>query len=172
MRSCFIVFGLSLVALGCPVEEDPGDGANAATSSSGSGASSESGMVESCTPGEIDACLCPGDIPSTQICLADGSGFSACDCVPSSDSSDGGDGTTTSSGDTTSAGMTDTGDGSSSSGGPPPECNGEHPLVEGDLRYCERAFCYCGDFSFDPPFDDCYAMEIAEACCPVDVVCY
>jgi hypothetical protein len=38
------------------------------------------------------------------------------------------------------------------------------------LRY-EGGSCYCGDPRADPPLDVCYAMDLADACCPVDVVC-
>lgn len=131
---------------------------------------------QSCTPGEIGACLCPGDTPSTQICLADGSGFSACDCVGMSGPDDGSGGPASSGGIETTSGEPTGGDvdesSGGSSGGPPPECDGSHPLVDGDLRYCEEGHCYCGDFSVMPPFDVCYAMAIAEPCCPVEVVCY
>ena len=50
-------------------------------------------------------------------------------------------------------------------------CMGSHPLVEGDMRFCEPGACYCGDPQADPPLDVCYAVDRADACCPVDVVC-
>jgi hypothetical protein len=49
---------------------------------------------------------------------------------------------------------------------------GSHPLVEGDLRYCEAGSCYCGDLSMKPPLDACYAEAIADPCCPVELECY
>lgn len=53
-------------------------------------------------------------------------------------------------------------------------CEGSHPLVEGDLRYCEEGSCYCGALQVDPPIDVCYEAMIAESCCPgdIDLVCY
>jgi hypothetical protein len=53
-------------------------------------------------------------------------------------------------------------------------CNGSHPEVEGDLRYCLRGFCYCGDLEIKPPVDACYGAPFAEVCCPGDIVleCY
>ena len=51
-------------------------------------------------------------------------------------------------------------------------CMGSHPIVEGDMRTCEPGSCYCGDLAADPPLDTCFAMDQAEACCPVEVVCY
>jgi hypothetical protein len=50
-------------------------------------------------------------------------------------------------------------------------CMGQHPLVEGDRRYCETGSCYCGDLDREPPLDACYDASVAEACCPVAVVC-
>jgi hypothetical protein len=44
--------------------------------------------------------------------------------------------------------------------------------VEGDLRYCEKGHCYCGDLMMKPPLDVCYAEMIADPCCPVDLECY
>lgn len=51
-------------------------------------------------------------------------------------------------------------------------CEGSHPLVEGDLRYCDEGHCYCGDLEMKPPLDACYAETIADPCCPVDLECY
>lgn len=181
MRSCTLFLTLALAPLGCTNENDD----TSTSTGTSTGTSGDLTGGNSCVPGEIAACLCPDDTPSTQICLADGSDYSACDCIGTmtgggtgtgGDTSSGG-GTGDSTGSTTSDdGSTDgtsvTDDGGTSTGGPPPECDGSHPLVEGDLRYCEQGFCYCGDFMVDPPFDVCYAAEIAEPCCPVDVVCY
>ena len=50
-------------------------------------------------------------------------------------------------------------------------CMAQHPLVEGDRRYCEPGSCYCGDLDRVPPLDACYDASVAEACCPVAVVC-
>lgn len=158
--------------------DDDGAGTASDESSTGDPGGTEGG---GCTPGEVQACLCPDQSGSTQVCLADGSGYSACDCVGDSGADDDSAGTTEASdgaAETSSAGSSDDGavDGGSDSGttaGPMPECDGSsHPLVDGDLRYCEPGNCYCGDFSVDPPYDTCYVMEIAEPCCPVEVVCY
>lgn len=51
-------------------------------------------------------------------------------------------------------------------------CVGEHPLVEGDTRYCEPGGCYCGDPQMDPPLDACYVAAVADVCCPIELVCY
>lgn len=53
------------------------------------------------------------------------------------------------------------------------ECGGgSHPLVEGDLRYCEEGHYYCGDLMMKPPIDVCYAVTVADPCCPIDLKCY
>jgi hypothetical protein len=44
-------------------------------------------------------------------------------------------------------------------------CEGTHPLVDGDRRYCEAGDCYCAT-----P-DNCYPAASAVACCSVDPVC-
>jgi hypothetical protein len=123
-------------------------------------------------------CACPDGSSSTQICLSNGSGYSACACVGMTTADDQGrSGSSEGSSGSSGSGATD-GDssGTSTDGGstqgPAPECDGAHPLVDGELRYCEPGNCYCGDFSVDPPFDVCYAPEIAESCCPVEVECY
>lgn len=184
LRGLVLLLSLPLCLFGCSGGKDDNAGSTAADDSSGSGSGGAT-----CTPGVIDACLCPDMSPSTQICFADGSGFSACDCVgmsgPGEDSGDsavtgGGsatsdDGSSSDSGSTggsTSTSSTSSTSSGNESTGPAPECDGSHPLVDGDLRYCEAGDCYCGDFMVEPPFDVCYAMDIAEACCPVDVVCY
>jgi hypothetical protein len=51
-------------------------------------------------------------------------------------------------------------------------CMGAHPLVDGDMRYCEEDHCYCGDLQMKPPLDVCYAEAIADACCPIELECY
>ncbi len=53
-------------------------------------------------------------------------------------------------------------------------CEGTHPLVEGDLRYCEAGDCYCGALRAIPPIDVCYDQMVADLCCPgdIDLVCY
>lgn len=53
-------------------------------------------------------------------------------------------------------------------------CNGSHPLLRDTppQRYCAPGNCYCGDLTVTPPIDSCYPMEVADACCPVDIVCY
>lgn len=174
---------MPLFLLAC-VTTDAGD-TGAGSSGSESGSTSASGgssgsSSESCMPGEIDACLCPDQTPSTRICLADGMSYSECDCTggsattaSSTESATSAEttGPSESSGDGSSEGS-DSGTDASSSEGPPPECDGSHPLVDGDLRYCEMGNCYCGDFSVRPAFDVCYAEDIAQPCCPVEVVCY
>jgi hypothetical protein len=168
-----LFLALALGLSGCSPNEagDAGDG------SSGTSATGSSSGGESCIPGEIQACLCPDESASTQICLADGSDFSACDCVSATSNADdsagsGSGGTSETTGDASTGEGTTDGGTTGASTGPAPECDGSHPLVDGDLRFCEAGNCYCGDFSVRPPFDVCYAMEIAEPCCPVEVVCY
>jgi hypothetical protein len=58
--------------------------------------------------------------------------------------------------------------------GPCECCMGSHPLVEGDLRYCDAGACYCGALQAVPPVDVCYDDAIAQLCCPGDIalVCY
>lgn len=51
-------------------------------------------------------------------------------------------------------------------------CQGSHPIVEGDMRFCDPGFCYCGDLQAEPPLDACYAEDQADACCPVELECY
>ena len=162
---------------GCPSEEagdTDGEDTEAATGGTSSGPTSSSTATgtggPACMPGEIQECTCTDGSMSDQICLADGSGFSACDCVGGTTEPQTGSGEDSGSGDSGSG--EDSGSGSGSSTGPMPECDGAHPLVEGDLRYCEKGNCYCGDFSVEPPFDVCFTMDIAEACCPVEVMCY
>jgi len=171
MRLHSLSFSLAVVLFGCSVNDDTDDGAD--TDPAASTSASSGGQI--CEPGQIEACLCPGDSPSTQICLGDGSGYSECDCVGmmSATGSGGstGPGTTNGADESTSGGPQDT-EGDSSTGGPPPECDGVHPTVEGDLRFCERGFCYCEDLTVEPAFDTCYPADIAEPCCPVEVVCY
>jgi len=168
-----LLLAASLALVGCPAEDGGGEDGAGTGSSGGSGSG---GAM--CEPGLIEACLCTDGTPSTQVCLADGSGFSACDCVGMSGSGGGSDGSTGSEGGSATSGDGSSDDGAADSGsggdstGSMPECDGSHPLVEGDLRYCEMGNCYCGDFTVRPPFDVCYAMDIADACCPVDVVCY
>jgi hypothetical protein len=70
----------------------------------------------------------------------------------------------------TDAGVEDTA--GSSSEGPPPECIGSHPLVEGELRYCEEGSCYCNDTVSPVPSENCFTMDIADPCCAVELVCY
>jgi hypothetical protein len=166
---------VALFLLACPGDADDGDTA----ADSGSG-----GVM--CDPGIIQDCACPDGSQSMQTCNAEGTGFSACECGGTEGATSAGStSSSTSGGTTTSAGSTaDTGEGSSGggsdSGGQDSssdggiECMGSHPLVEGDLRYCERGDCYCGDLQARPPVDVCYAMDIAEACCPegIELVCY
>jgi hypothetical protein len=172
--------GLVFILAACPGEESGDtDGSADTEASSGTSVGPTSSTTtsgtggETCTPGEIQECACTDGSMSDQICLSDGSAFSACDCVggttepatgsgsEDSGSSEGGSSEGSSSGS------------ESSTGEPMPECDGSsHPLVDGDLRYCERGNCYCGDFSVEPPFDVCYPMDIAEPCCPVEVECY
>jgi hypothetical protein len=45
-------------------------------------------------------------------------------------------------------------------GGAPVECDGSHPLVSDQNRYCAVGDCYCND-----PFDTCFPAETASACC-------
>ena len=171
-----------VASLGCPAEDSAegdtdtttGGTTGVAPTTTGSTTSTTAAETTStgqpvCEPGALEACACADGTSSNQICLADGSGFSACDCVgvgttAGGDSSGSSDGSSGMSSDAAS----DTG----STGEPPPECDGAHPIVEGDLRFCERGNCYCGVFDVEPPFDTCYPMDIAEPCCPVEVVCY
>lgn len=177
---------LPFLVLGCPADGDSSEGADTGgtggtSGTAGTGGSSSS-AGENCMPGLVEACLCPDGGASTQVCLADGSGFSACDCVGVTTMDDDSVGSMTSPESTdstpdTATESTDEGPAESgsdgSSTGPAPECDGSsHPLVEGDLRYCEAGNCYCGDFSVKPPFDLCYPEAIAAPCCPVEVVCY
>jgi hypothetical protein len=182
MRAAYLCL-LTMLA-GCPGEEsgdtdaddtDPGTGGTEATSAGPTGSTTAMATGgEMCTPGEIEECSCTDGSTSDRICLSDGSGFSACDCVggttePQTGSSDDSGSSEGGSGESSGGGS---GSGSST-GEPMPECDGSsHPLVDGDLRYCEAGNCYCGDFSVKPPFDVCYPMDIAEPCCPVEVECY
>ena len=52
-------------------------------------------------------------------------------------------------------------------------CNGTHPLVRTTppTRYCAPGTCSCGDLAMDPPLDVGYPMDVADACCPVAIVC-
>ena len=181
-----VLLALPLLALGCPADDDDANedgadtGGSTGTEEGGTNTPTDSG--ESCTPGQVEACLCPDMSGSTQICLSDGSGFSACDCVGGDDDEGSADSASSAEssggGETSASGSSDEGVGDSgteagASEGPMPECDGSsHPLVDGDLRYCEPGNCYCGDFSVDPPYDTCYMEAIAEPCCPVEVVCY
>ncbi|MBO6934852.1 MAG: hypothetical protein JJ863_07750 [Deltaproteobacteria bacterium] len=63
---------------------------------------------------------------------------------------------------TPTADMTSMSDATVGDGG---ECSGEHPLVEGDRRYCEPGDCYCADV------DTCFAAADAAGCCAGTPVC-
>jgi hypothetical protein len=49
-------------------------------------------------------------------------------------------------------------------------CMGSHPIVEGDVRYCDTGRCYCGDPTMS--LDACFPEPTADPCCPVDLECY
>jgi hypothetical protein len=38
--------------------------------------------VPECTPGEQEACSCPGGVSSVQVCAEDGKSFGACEACP------------------------------------------------------------------------------------------
>jgi hypothetical protein len=42
---------------------------------------------------------------------------------------------------------------------------GAHPVVDNDLRFCERDACYC------KPSDLCFSSDEAESCCEDAVLC-
>jgi hypothetical protein len=44
--------------------------------------------------------------------------------------------------------------------GDPVECNGAHPQVSGQNRFCLADACYC-----NAPFDTCFPEETAQTCC-------
>lgn len=174
---------LGLCLLGCATEG--GD------EGAGTMATEETGGGNGCTPGAINPCACPDGTQSQQTCEASGDAFGACECGTSTSatttSASTTSGTTTST--TTSSSTTtpdDTGESTagdsedsgttasdeSSSTGPAPECNGTHPIVEGDLRYCEKGDCYCNDLVSPVPSENCFPADIADACCAVELVCY
>lgn len=199
MRTLLWGLGAAAVLLaGCPAEPGGGGETGSATEAASSGGET------ACNPGETSDCACTDGTMGTQVCAEDGQSFGACECGAGTSGGQGGTGTTSdgdSTGDgttgpaegTTSEGETDAaclpgtiftcdcpeGPGyqeCSESGeiGPCICCEGSHPLVEGDLRYCEEGHCYCGDLMAMPPVDACFAQAIAEACCPGDIVleCY
>jgi hypothetical protein len=45
-------------------------------------------------------------------------------------------------------------------GGAPLECEGSHPLLSSQSRFCPAGACYCND-----PFDTCFPADTAQACC-------
>lgn len=53
-------------------------------------------------------------------------------------------------------------------------CIGDHPEVEGEMRFCLEGHCYCGNFEVEPPIDVCYGEMVADVCCPGDIIleCY
>jgi hypothetical protein len=50
--------------------------------------------------------------------------------------------------------------GADGSAGAPVQCEGSHPLLSDQNRYCAAGDCYCND-----PFDTCFPSETAKACC-------
>ncbi len=118
-----VAVGLSLTA--CASSDDPrGDGdTTLATTSAGSTTdapdpdASDDG-TNACVPGMQSSCACPGGVDGVQACLADGSGFEACDC-PTADTGD----------DTT--------------GGPPDMCGNAVCDAEEDCMSCEMDCGVC-----------------------------
>jgi len=154
----WVLASLGAIALGCG---DDSDGESDAGEGSGESAGS-------CEPGDIVECTCSGGVSGQQVCMAAGDGYWPCECGAggSMDGSGGG------SQSGTSAASSETGAGSASDVTGGSACDATHPLVEGDMRFCEQGFCYCGDPAADPPLDSCYAADEADACCPVDLECY
>jgi|GEM_PF-6136493 len=127
----------------------------AGTSTSSSGTSDGTGTSSESTAMADDG----SGGPSTGTETQPSDGDTSSDTGPASEESSGTANTETSSGE-------------SSSGGPGPACTGSHPIVDGEMRYCERGDCYCADFEARPVIEFCFPADIAEPCCPVDVVCY
>ena len=57
-------------------------GTTAEVPTTGASASASATQGEVCTPGQVQACMCEGSAPGTQVCAADGGGFEPCDCTP------------------------------------------------------------------------------------------
>jgi hypothetical protein len=45
-------------------------------------------------------------------------------------------------------------------------CEGTHPLLDGGLRFCAAASCYCS------ANDTCFPAKVAKTCCGVKLECY
>lgn len=173
---------LTLCLFGCPAD---GEGDDAA----GTGETDPTSGGGGCTPGEVSPCACPDGTQSQQTCAADGNAFGACACGGSTDStttassssttastttdpSSTTTGTDEESGGSSDAGSSESGTAAGSSDGPTPECTGSHPIVEGEMRYCEEGNCYCNDTVSPVPSESCFPEDIADACCAVELVCY
>jgi hypothetical protein len=196
-KTMMILVGLGLA--GCPASDDAADTGD--TEAAGSDGTATSGGA--CTPGAQVQCVCTDGQQGAQVCNADGTGFDACECAgdgttgggsagsggtdtgSSADGTDTGAATTGETGvegcDPGTAEACDCGDGpgvqrctDAGELGPCECCMGDHPIVEGDLRYCEEGACYCGALMAMPPIDVCYVESIAELCCPGDIelTCY
>ena len=204
MRRTTTFLFLSVAALaGCPASDDASSDSGAMTEgeatagSDGGDATCTPGAQVACvcTSGDQGIQICNEDGSAFDACDC-GDGTSGGTSVGGTD----GDGTTTSAADDGSSGgdtmMPDTGAQACTPGVPEPCdcpngpgfqrcnemgelgecmcCDGTHPLVEGDLRYCEMGDCYCGALQANPPIDVCYDQMMAELCCPGDIelVCY
>ena len=177
--------------------ETEGSSSTSASASDGQGCMPGSSAACACTDGSMGTQICADNGQSYGACDC-GAGSAGSDSSDPSTTSDSTDGSTTA-GDSSTEGGSTGGENTDSAGGCEPGtvaacdcpdgpgfaacndagerspcecCVGEHPLVEGDTRYCEPGGCYCGDLQMDPPLDACYVAAVADVCCPIELVCY
>lgn len=93
-RLSVLALSASVVLMaGCAAGESVDSGADGSTMSGTGGAGGAGGIggagglgsggagEKVCVPGKQDECACPGGTKGVQACLADGSGYSACECA-------------------------------------------------------------------------------------------
>lgn len=125
-RARVLLLPLSLLLPGCP--DDPVVSGDGGSSSSGSDSTETAGA---CTPGQTMTCPCPGGEAGTQVCVADGSGFGACQCEGSTSLDTG------SSTDPTTDPSTST--------GPTVECTSDEECGDFAVNECQTAVCNLDD---------------------------
>jgi hypothetical protein len=167
----------------------PGLFVTAFASCSGSGDNAEFGSAavgtergpcredKSCDPGlecHSDVCV-SGEVTVPSSGGDSNSGAGASVGAGATTSSSGGDGPSNSVGGApsgnsggegpgTSSGGSNSGPGNGGSGNV--VCEGSHPNVEDDNRFCDSGDCYCND-----PFDTCFPEDIAGECCEGKLRC-
>lgn len=155
LTSACVLACLTATTLAC-VDNDDDSGSEAADDASESGAGA-------CDPGMVSDCACADGTPGEQVCKAAGDGYWPCECGNAEASASQTAGSQSGSQSTTAS---ETGDATASDASTgASECESSHPLVDGEMRYCEADACYC------KPTDACFAADQAQGCCTDAVVC-